>query len=191
MTHLGRVALLLILLGYGSAACASSYARSSFEPNALIPLAVGNSWSYAQVGGIETATAEVLKSEHQMDSSWFLYKEFGDIFWLKNDEGDQVEAINAFGTRELPHRLEEEIIFYSPGEGPTAYKISGGHIQYNSCEEQLTVPAGTFPCHAYTIDLGDGISSVNYYSPGVGLIRNEFATDTGTVIFELTEYRVK
>jgi len=191
MTHIGRVAFLLILLGYGLAAGASSYTRSSLEPNALIPLAVGNSWSYVQVGGTETATAEVLKSKNREGSSWFLYKEFGDIFWIRNDEEGQVEAINAFGVHELPGNLEEEVVLYSPGKAPTAYRNSGGDTQYKSCEEQLTVPAGTFPCHIYTIDLGDGSSSVNYYSPGVGLIRNEFTTDTGTVIFELTEYRVR
>lgn len=190
MRHLLRTTIFALSL-VSLAAWGNNHTRSGLEPKALIPLSVGNSWSYQRVGGDATASAKVLKSESRGGASWFLYKEFGDVFWLKNEEGNQVEAVNAFDKFDLPEKLEQEVVFYSPAKAPAAYSSSGGSIQYRSCEKSLKVPAGIFPCHVYTIDLGEGNSSVNYYSPGVGLIRNEFTTDSETVIFELTDYRVE
>lgn len=190
MNRISTITLLTVII-IGLSACTPRYSRSDLEPDALIPLSVGNSWNYVQVDGTKSGSAKVLKSSSHAGSSWFLYKEFGDIFWLKNEGGVQVEALNAFGEENLPVVLKEEIIFNSPDESPSVYESSGGKIQYRQCNEDLEVPAGRFPCHVYTIDLGDGTSSVNYYSQGVGLIRNDWTTDTGTVIFELTDYRVK
>jgi len=171
--------------------CASKPISSVSEPNALIPLDIGNRWVFTELGNNATHIVNVIKSSTANDNTWYLYNEFGDKFWLRNHNGYQYEAIDAFD-KELPNSVTySEIVFYPPDKTPDTYKSSGGDIKYSKCEKPLTVPAGTFPCHIYRVDLGYGNYSINYYAIGIGLIRNEYATDRGTKIYELSSFNIK
>ncbi len=185
-----KLASLLMLLSF-FAGCASKPFYSSSEPDALIPLEIGNRWTFTELGNNTTHIVSVIKSSRADDNTWYQYNEFGDKFWLRNHNGYQYEATNAFD-KDLPATVSHsEIVFYPPAKTPKIYKSSGGIIEYSKCKKPLSVPAGTFHCHIYRVDMGQGNYSINYYAVGIGLIRNEYSTDKGTEIYELSSYDIK
>lgn len=184
--------LLLLLTVLGFPAWSQEYARSTAEPDVLIPLAVGNVWEYRDARTGEKAQARVIKRAEAEGQVWYLYEEFGELYWLRNNGVEQIEAIGQYGNNRIDGALSPATIFRPPAAVAGAYTApTGDVIEYAPCEDPLTVPAGRFPCYRYTMTLGDGGVSTNHFAVGVGVIRNEFRTSEGVSLFELVEYSVQ
>ncbi len=162
------------------------------DQQSVVPLKVGNEWNYVVNNSEDNIRkSEILKKETIDGVDWYLSQEFGDLFWVSNQEAGQFEAINSFGEMKLQSDpLEQELILKFHDGKKFSYSTSGGDIQVEPCEEKLVVPAGEFECVKYTFDLGGGDYSVSYYSVGVGLIKNEFKTNESVEVSELSSFKL-
>ena len=87
----GKLLALLILISF-LVGCVSKPFYSASEPDAIIPLKVGNRWVFTELGNNATHIVNVIKSSNADDNTWYQYNEFGDKFWLRNHNGYQYEA---------------------------------------------------------------------------------------------------
>lgn len=134
---------------------------------ALMPLKVGNSWTYEVQGdGSTEATLEITRSvtideeqHYEMDPGIDQYETDGESF-LVRPEGDGLYV------------MEEDLVGFplkypaDDGEIYTHTDSDGNEYKIPVTNRTVTVPAGTFDCLQYEIDGGSVC-----ISPDVGPIR--------------------
>lgn len=167
--------------------------KSQGKPPVLIPLAVGNTWKYRnrdKPGEIIISTVE--KSQLANGITWFLYNEMGDKFWVRNDGMTQYELLASFSKNTIDmSNLQEALVLSTPGNKPYSYTLEGYSVTYTPCTEPITVLAGTFYCHIYKFDLGDGYYSITYYAENIGVLLNKYYSSSGYEVLELFDYQLK
>ena len=147
----------------------------------LFDLHVGMSWTY-QVEGEDskTVTNKITAVRTIGGQQWYKLIEYGDIFWVRNTERGQVEAANFFARDPAPEdKPEEALVFKYPVTNGETWDNLESPTTYNGTEV-VTVPAGTFECHIYFIDMGNGSYSKSCIANNVGVVYNEFVPDEGS-----------
>ena len=154
----------------------------------LYPLAVGMYWTY-QVGDVEKpVTNRIVSSKTLLGNKWYQLNEFGDTFWIRNTEQGQVEAINLWGTgAENVTTIEELLVYKYPNQVGETYKLGEDSITIEA-EKTVTVPAGTFQCTPYRIQMTESDYSISCIAQGVGVVENEFMNQGRLSVSRLLKY---
>ena len=217
--------LLFSLLGVLIVGCKSPTSPGSgAEIETLFPLAYGNYWIYdakvfnpdGSVQGESTQTNEVLGTQTIQGHPAFTTDFDGSQEFLFFSGNDLMSTPSDSSVPQI-------IIRYPMNMGQTITTVDTTiHFSFDttfseslrqkqtltfSSIEQVTVPAGTFPCYHFEIlsiinysVFGSGFNDTGrvhlFLSPGVGLVKElVFQNDSGRVTMqnseELTSYRVK
>jgi len=154
----------------------------------LYPLEVGMYWTY-QVGDVEKSiTNRIVSSKNILGNEWFQLNEFGDTFWIRNTDQGQVEAINLWGTgAENVTTIEEILVYKYPYQVGETYMLGEDSITIEA-DKTVTVPAGTFQCTPYRIQMTESDYSISCIARGVGVIENEFMNQGRLSVSRLLDY---
>ena len=123
----------------------------------LYPLKVDMYWVYElEEDPGNPVTNKVISKKTILGNEWYELEEYGDTFWVRNTAEGQVEAFNLFNTdaRDVS-QVEEVIIYRYPYRAGETYTIDEDVITIAG-ERNITVPAGTFQCIEYRIDMPPG-----------------------------------
>jgi hypothetical protein len=148
----------------------------------LFPLAVGEYWVYEIRAGNQTSTVEnrITASHTIGDTEWFLSVEYGEKFWIRNSAEGQVEAVNLYSKSETaavfeqldPKTLHEELLYKFPAQAGDSWVALENVLRYEG-KKTLTVPAGTFECHSYSITQYGQTYSHSCIAEGVGVVYSD------------------
>jgi hypothetical protein len=159
----------------------------------LYPLEVGMYWVYElEEDPGNPVTNKVISKKTILGNAWYELEEYGDTFWVRNSDQGQVEAFNLFNTdAQNVSEIEEVVIYRYPYRAGETYSIEEDVITIEG-ERTITVPAGTFQCIDYRIDMPPGPDySLNCIAPGVGVVYNEFLMEGTMSISRLIKYGTK
>lgn len=170
------------LIGAGTllAACDSG-GDSGSDQSALMPLKVGNSWTYEVRSGnsTEQATLEITDSRtingeqyYEMDPGIDQYETDGEPFFVGREEEGLFLAEADLVEFPLKYPAEDGDIYNHTDSDGNEYKVTVSN-------KTLEVPAGTFDCLQYKVEFdGPGgesgfgsVSGSTCISPDVGPIR--------------------
>lgn len=131
----------------------------SYHPaHELFPLGVGSSWTY-EVGTEARRVENTITTSLTIGTTtWYLYQEFGEKFWIRNGPEGQLEAVNLYNKGENAAIFEqldaksirEELLFRFPARAGESWVMLENEIRYEG-QREMSVPAGTFDCHYYSI----------------------------------------
>jgi len=174
------------LLGLFLLALLCQCAASPAKP--LYPLEAGLYWIYeAEKNG------QTLRIENHIEAAitigkqpWFLSLEYGERFWIRNALEGQVEAVNLFNKKPQdavfekldPKAIRQELLFKFPAQKGDHWAMLENTLRYEGLQT-LTVPAGTFKCHAYSITQHQQTYAHSCVAEGVGVIYNENQLENG------------
>ncbi|MFN3881149.1 MAG: hypothetical protein ACK4L8_06950 [Nitrincola lacisaponensis] len=151
---------------------------TSVNATPLFELRVGASWTYEVdvKGGTSYTLVNHIDDKHIVDGTvWYRLVEFDEIFWITNTSQGQMEALSSM-TSEMPPSsgVEMQLIFKFPAEpGEQWTTVDGDVITYRG-KHRTTVPAGSFSCHIYFIDMEEEGYSEFCIAEGIGVIYNIF-----------------
>lgn len=154
----------------------------------IIPLNVGNTWEYTitlydSTGNVKNTSIEyrqIISDTLVEGERWYKANFLGyyianrsDGVWQRNLRfpyiGESQELSDPFLRIPFPLELNESITIRSQ-----TYTLLSNDIK-------VTVPAGTFTCYLYRLNLPPSVGGVSeyflYYSPGVGLIKERWDID--------------
>lgn len=156
--------ILLFLLIFSQSALSDS----------IFSLHVGDKWIYQIEGGsTNSATNSVAEVRTINGKNWYKLIEFGDSFWVRNTDLGQVEAVNFFDrTPDQFDVADEVLVFKYPAKVGETWPNNDSPVTYRGVKT-ITVPAGTFDCHEYYIDLGGDYYSLYCIAINIGIIYNE------------------
>ena len=161
------------------------------QAQVLFELKVGKYWRYAVSGEKQHEVKNyIAKSKIINGREWFQLIEYGEKFWISNSSEGQLEAENLNETEaENTSDLGVSIIFKFPAEVGDSWKTYfGTHTKYIGLKT-ISVPAGTFTCHMYHMDLRGNDFSNTCIAEGVGVVYNESRLNNQTKeISKLIEY---
>lgn len=148
--------------------CSSAIAEPLFE------LRVGASWTYVVSGNEEyIVTNRIMEQRSAQGITWFRLSEYGDTFWIRNSKQGQVEAVDLFNSDFDPAQARNEgLIFKFPANAGDQWNMDFSPTTYRGIRT-TKVPAGSFSCHEYFIDMGNGSYSLSCIAEGLGVIYNE------------------
>lgn len=163
----------------------------------LVPLAVGNKWTFEKrvldkSSSLETtkeAEAEVLEAKKIGSNTWFRYRECGDDFWVRQGIDGQYEAEVSQSGDAL--QIDKQFLFfrYPVEQTPQTYQAGPNTIKVLADAQQVTIPAGEFSCCVY--ELSDAGGSIRMYvAPGVGLVKHRHEDKDQVKVMELTSYKL-
>lgn len=156
----------------------------------LVPLAVGNSWTYVDTETGEESTSSVESKQLVNGVYWFKYNELGDSFWVRNEGLDQFEAIDFFNEQQIDSTIGEEVLVLTTSKNKYAFQGIKS-ASYKRCDTLIKVPAGEFECHIIHFEFGEQLFSRNYYAEGIGLIKNQYQSSDGYTEVELVDYQLR
>ena len=148
------------------------------EQSALIPLEVGNSWTYEGiVGGVGNASGTISISDTRTVNGTEYYEfSSSEVTYFVDERGDGMFVRDSFDPEEFLLRYPD-------------YTDSGGvTYQVTVSKQSVEVEAGTFDAVKYDIDGPDPQVETATFAPGVGLVRFD---DSGGNDAELISYDVE
>ncbi|PXF31531.1 hypothetical protein WH50_09515 [Pokkaliibacter plantistimulans] len=162
--------------------------------DAVVPLKVGNSWSYVVNGDpARLVSSKVEKIQMLNGQPWYYYDVLGTGHWVRgNADGSLDEAVDFYqapALTEATPRVEQNLV--SPNGQQRDYQNEGGWINYQHCKLPLRVPAGVFDCDMYTFKTGINEKRIEFYAKGVGLVKVEIQRLQGIETYALQQYQVK
>lgn len=133
----------------------------------------------------------VASKKHIQGGEWYELVEYGESFWVRNGRDGQQEAQNLYNTQADDVKEIDEILVYKyPFDIGESYK-SGIDVVKVLGEQEVTVPAGSFRCTIFHIDMSEGNYSRNCIAKGVGVVQNEFYYKGKLSVSRLVEYGVE
>ena len=154
------------------------------EGAALMPLAVGNRWTY-QMAMLDTLTGkmtlagqsvyEVMRDTAMTGETWYFMSGMGpNGTWVTN---------RADGFWIISPTRQPMLLAKYPGQvGEEFTRITGPATIINRIAEVSVITpvgAGTYSCYKYAQEFGGpSRTSYNYYSPGVGMVKMEVMNET-------------
>lgn len=173
------------------AACTSTPAPLAARTHGvLFPLAVGEYWVYEISAGNQHRTIENrISASHTIgDTEWFLSVEYGENFWIRNSPEGQVEAVNLYNKGETSAVFEqldaktihEELLYKFPVKTGDSWVTLENVLRYEG-KKIMTVPAGTFECHDYSITQYGQTYSRSCIAEGVGVVYSDNTLPDGTL----------
>ncbi|MBZ2190548.1 hypothetical protein K8B33_15670 [Alcanivorax sp. JB21] len=159
-----------------------SSAMLAFQAHAeeLFALNAGAEWFYEMEGGeAPEAVVRIDETRSVHGVVWYRLDEFGDVFWVRNGDGGQIEAVEAGDNGPDEKRFYEEVlVFRYPAEPGERWELFDTEFTYQGLRP-VDVPAGRFDCHAYHLDMGDGRYALSCFVPKIGLVYSESVLDDG------------
>lgn len=158
-----------------------SIVTSPVYADVLFELHVGAEWLYEMEGTENRQGVVRIETAHAVDGVlWYRLNEFGEVFWIRNGDGGQIEALNV--DEDGPHMRgdadDELLVFHYPAEAGERWSFFDTEVTYQGVRS-MSLPAGGFDCHAYHLDMGDGDYSLSCFTPEVGLVYNEAVLEGG------------
>ena len=147
---------------------------TSVQAQGLFTFEVGKYWKYS-VSGKKTYEMKnyIARSKIIKGKEWFQLIEYGERFWVSNSSEGQLEAVHLNETEaENTNDLGIALIFKYPAKAGDSWDSAGTPTKYIGIKT-ITVPAGTFKCHMYHMDLEGRNYSDTCIAEGVGIIYNE------------------
>lgn len=153
----------------------------------LFPLTVGSHWKY-QTDNSPTLIENAIVSSLQIgDTRWFLYREYGEKFWIRNGPEGQLEAVNLYNKGEHAAIFEqldaksvrEELLFRFPAKPGDTWVMLENEIRYEGLRD-MTVPAGSFSCHFYSITQYGQAYSHTCIAEQVGIVFSDRQLEDGS-----------
>jgi hypothetical protein len=148
----------------------------------LFPLETGLYWRYEIEKQGETKQVQnwIANSRTIGPYQWFLSVEYGERFWIRNSLQGQVEAVNLYKKKydapefeKLdPKTIHQELLFKYPATPGDTWIMLENTIRYEGLQT-LTVPAGTFDCHQYSITQYGQTYSHSCIAEGIGVIYSD------------------
>jgi len=146
----------------------------------IIPLKVGNYWSYSRtlydsVGNIQDTSSYITTITGTTSINGIQYY---------NYDNKSTYFVNKTAGYYISENSVDRLIF----KYPASVGDSTNYGKYTSTNSSIQVPAGNFTgCYRYeTVPISD---KVNYFKPGVGLV---YATEkSGREVYQLTSYKVE
>lgn len=156
------------------------------------PLNVGNFWKYKVTGDTNYLIRnKVIAKKVIQDQTWYMYVEYKDIFWVRNDTDGHYEAIDWFGNADpgnLPNN--EQLLFKYPLNSSMKYKVADFEVEAVFPARTVTTPAGQFQCILYKIITDGTVTAENCITPGIGVVWSKGTFDGETETAELIEYHI-
>ena len=198
--------LIAAFLAAGLAGCDSDPAAPGPSRDPLVPLAVGNAWTYRTVefdrrgvpiDSVERSPSnEVVAETLAADGTWYrvsvIYADTGDrggYWWALREDGlwSDPDDLDGAGSLYLP---------YPASPGATGAGRLGERWTLASTDTTVTVPAGTFRSHHYRYRGTNMVYDDDvFYAPGVGRVlsvRHDYFDGVyERVREELTSYSVE
>ncbi|MBD3673222.1 MAG: hypothetical protein HUJ26_06810 [Planctomycetaceae bacterium] len=181
--------------------------------NAIMPIALGNSWTYrgTSVDADGTTVAEgpsrdVIRGMYESEAGSLYYLESDDFgLWIQNTpQGNQdVEIVLDDETSHLKMVGKPTMYYRYPAKPGTTYDLLYGGLEEDEAystitvaalEEEVTVPAGIFICVRYESHIKETgeLERVEFVSPGTGLVKTEeYLDDKLTYTSVLTRYNIR
>lgn len=206
--HKLLVFLLLILSIPLLFSCSNSTSPENVAPDEVIPLTMGNSWSYTYTNydenGDETSSfpreSTIDKDTTISDLTCYAYSNHHSAWYTNLDDGYSSYSLNASSENEATM-----LMFKYPATKGDIYGDSEYRVEVISINEKITVTAGTFNVLHYSTTISDDsymndyeiVSLESFISPGIGLVNRMFiAKDSNGEEFiinseELDSYSLK
>lgn len=154
----------------------------------LLPLADGNRWTFVSEDDPSVTMQALVTESRTVDGeTWYRYEEFGYGYWVRNVGEEQWQATSE-PVDEAPGRM---VALADPAGAPDWYPYDGLVVEYEACEEPMTVPAGTFDCYVYTFEFSDEHYTRSVFAPGVGMIHTTFEQGSDVRAVALQDYVLK
>jgi hypothetical protein len=183
-TLLSLVFVGLLIAGALVSACDSGGSNGGEQP-VLIPLEVGNSWTYEGiVGGVGNSSGTISISDTRTVNGTEYYEfKSSEVTYFVDKREDGMFVRDNFDP-------EEFLLRYPVDDGEIYdYTDSGGvTYQVTVSKQSVEVEAGTFDAVKYDINGPDPQVETATFAPGVGLVRFD---DGGRNDAELISYNVE
>jgi len=166
-----------ILLSVTIVNCNILQPKHKKEADVLMPLAIGNSWTYSD-NNIGTYTITIVDKKSINGKDYYLAVDdaYQDTTLLKN-ESNGLSFVDKYDDN-----YYEYVFLRYPFDKTLNYSQTndlGGSVSYNAYKEKVDVPAGTFDCFIYEYKSDEyklpngGYESVSgnlAFAPGVGIV---------------------
>lgn len=189
--------LFLLSLVLPSLALLSACAARDTVPAAateLYRLETGLYWQYRVIHGQESNTVEnnIVGSQRIGNITWFESVEYGERFWIRNTPAGQIEAVNLYTQKDTAaifeqldaKALHEELMFKFPATAGDSWTTLENTIHYEGLRS-ISVPAGNFHCHQYSISQYGQTYSHSCIAEGVGVVYSDNLAPDG--VLEVSE----
>lgn len=173
------LALLFLAFGLVLAGCDSGGENSGGDDSeALIPLKQGNSWTVQEEDEGTTRTIVLTISTTETHDGTQYFRMGANIEEFSIDMLDIAQVENGLIVDGRGSFENELLLRYPTSEGESySYTDESGRNSYDVqvAEEEVEVPAGTFDCLRYHVEITDGLDAgydaFVYLSPGNGPVQ--------------------
>ncbi len=164
----------------------------------LIPLEVGNTWTYIrtiridqQIIKTDTSYSSIEKSVQIESKTWFISREDGYDYLVRDEGGQQFELDSTIVDPQ--GRYKEFLVFGIPGKGEKlSYKVGQETVTVAAVKGKVITAAGKFKCLKYEFRSpydSDGYIDT-YISPGVGIVKVIMASGKEITELKLIAYHI-
>ena len=199
MKKMRLISITLLSIAFTNSFLHPPIAIAQDKPPILIPLQVGNTWSYTQTEtdksgkslGRIVVSARVVADQKIGSKHWFKYQEFGDDFWIRNGPGGQFEAVLE-DDETSPGKNTKEILYYRTSKNtlPFKYELEYGDMTLISKSKSVSTKAGKFKCYHYQLVESD-LKIDMFIAPGKGLIKHRYEDESSVKTSELKSMTLK
>lgn len=162
--------------------CSDDDKVTNSEPSEeIMPLAIGNQWTFVIVGidslgdtvSLDSQSTTIVGDTVISGQTWYQYQtdviQSSDLPVLRN--GDEGLWITGPDATDLPYLVAK----YPAMTGEMWTNAVGDDtLTVSATRAPVVVPAGSFECIEYVIHRPSGDSTINFYAPGTGLIKRTF-----------------
>jgi hypothetical protein len=136
----------------------------------IIPLKVGNSWTY-KVTAYDSLGAILPFSIGDISLRVTSETTIGSEKWYQVNGSLLTNRADGMWSRDSAGR--EQLTFKYPANVNDSYSSSGGPIVVSTTNQTVTVPQGQYACYGYRQGSGTGFDVIQYCAPNVGLVKVE------------------
>ena len=176
------LAVMAIVLAGTIFSCSDDDQITNSEPSEdIMPLAIGNRWTYeilrldplGDTVSLDSQSTVIVGDTVISGQTWYQYEtdviQSSDLPDLRNASDGLL--ITGPDSTYPPYLLAK----YPATTGDTWTNANGDDTLWvRGTKVSVTVPAGTYECVQYAIHRLSGDSTINYYAPGTGLVRQIF-----------------
>ena len=175
-----------------------------FDTEFLMPLDSANQWTYQMTettptpdGSSTTTTSGPV--DFEIIGTQRLGQTDFSVLDVRSDDQDVPFTFAGYlrnsneGLVKLPPTADQQFVFRYPFGFDASYTVPtvgslSGSSEVVLATREITVPAGTFECHVYTIVTPGRPTHTDAYAPGLGLVHREIE---GQLVLELTAYSLQ
>jgi hypothetical protein len=162
----------------------------------LFPLEPGKFWTYRVTNNSGLTTEpeiinRVVTSVKIGDVTWYQLDEFEETFWIRNSSEGQLEAVNLFDRdgkelrteleRLIPQAVREQLLFKFPVAEGDEWEVFDSTVRYDGTLN-ISVPAGNFDCHMYSVSQLGHIYSRSCIAENVGIVYSDLVLENGDTV---------